>query len=66
MNMNNSIRTELINHVITTIEEQELTSFDDLHFHAFNEDYYIIGYYQADQWLQQHEVSPWDANERIL
>lgn len=24
---------------------------DDLHYHAFNTDYYIIGTYQAEQWL---------------
>jgi len=24
---------------------------DDLHHHAFNEDYYIIGTYQAKKWL---------------
>ena len=24
---------------------------DDLHYHAFNTDYYIIGTYQATQWL---------------
>ena len=24
---------------------------DDLHHHAFNEDYYIIGRYQAKEWL---------------
>ena len=24
---------------------------DDLHYHAFNTDYYIIGTYQAKQWL---------------
>ena len=24
---------------------------EDLHHHAFNEDYYIIGTYQAKQWL---------------
>jgi hypothetical protein len=24
---------------------------DELHHHAFNEDYYIIGNYQAKQWL---------------
>ena len=24
---------------------------DDLHYHAFNIDYYIIGTYQAKQWL---------------
>ena len=25
---------------------------DDLHHHAFNEDYYIIGNYQAKKWLE--------------
>jgi hypothetical protein len=24
---------------------------EDIHHHAFNEDYYIIGTYQAEQWL---------------
>ena len=24
---------------------------DDLHHYAFNEDYFIIGYYKAEQWL---------------
>ena len=26
-------------------------NIDDLHYHAFNTDYYIIGTYQAKQWL---------------
>ena len=26
---------------------------EDLHHKVFNEDYYIIGYYQAEQWLIQ-------------
>ena len=25
---------------------------DDLHYHAFNTDYYIIGTYKATQWLE--------------
>lgn len=33
-------------------EENEPNDWkDDLHHHAFNEDYYIIGTYQAKQWL---------------
>jgi len=27
---------------------------DDLHHHAFNTDYYIIGYAQAEEWLGSH------------
>jgi len=26
-------------------------NLDDLHYHAFNTDYYIIGSYQATEWL---------------
>src|SRR5210317_2034869 len=31
---------------------QESDFRDDLHYHAFNTDYYIIGTYQATQWLE--------------
>ena len=26
-------------------------NIDDIHHHAFNTDYFIIGYYQAEQWM---------------
>tara|TARA_R100001369_G_C3238684_1_gene153653 strand:+ start:275 stop:628 length:354 start_codon:yes stop_codon:yes gene_type:complete len=29
----------------------------DLHNEAFNQEYYIIGAYQCDQWLTKHEVN---------
>jgi 5-methylthioribose kinase len=32
-------------------ENESETWKDDLHHHAFNEDYYIIGTYQAKEWL---------------
>jgi len=61
-----SIENELLHHVIATIKDQDLTDFDDLHFHAFNEDYYIIGYYEAAQWLKAHDVSAWDAIAKVI
>ena len=33
------------------LKENETDYIDDLHHMAFNEDYYIIGTYQAKQWL---------------
>tara|TARA_R100001086_G_scaffold4169_1_gene2900 strand:- start:30 stop:407 length:378 start_codon:yes stop_codon:yes gene_type:complete len=30
---------------------EEALEDEDLHHKVFNEDYYIIGYYQAEQWL---------------
>ena len=28
-----------------------------MHYELFNVDYYIIGYYQAEQWLSKHDIS---------
>ena len=40
------------------IEEQDkewiVDNKDDLHHHCFNTDYYIIGTYQAKEWLSSH------------
>ena len=64
--MQHSIRTELLNHIINTINDLDLEDFEELHYHAFNEDYYIIGYYQAEQWLKQHDVSPFEAIRDVV
>lgn len=64
--MNQSIKTELLQHVINTINDQDISDFEDLHFHAFNEDYYIIGYYQAEQWLKAHDVSAFEAIGAVI
>jgi hypothetical protein len=47
---------DYVNDGILTIENQ-----DDWHYHLFNEDYYIIGYYESEQWLKEHGVSPFEA-----
>tara|TARA_R100001440_G_scaffold60324_2_gene80143 strand:- start:238 stop:585 length:348 start_codon:yes stop_codon:yes gene_type:complete len=55
-------QSEIKNHFHTwlqeTIEHQGQDwindNIDDLHHYAFNEDYYIIGTYQAKQWLGDH------------
>ena len=39
---------------------------DELHYHCFNEDYYIIGYYQANEWLKQHNVDAFEAIGRVI
>jgi hypothetical protein len=61
--MNNSIMQELKAHVQDLISEDRINhdNADDAHHIAFNEDYYIIGYYQADEWLKKHDVTPWQA-----
>ena len=37
----------------------------DLHHYLLNEDYFIIGYYQAEQWLKKGNGSVFEAIETI-
>ena len=61
--MKNSVRTELKNYLLDLINDGVLTNenVDDWHFHAFNEDYYIVGYYEASQWLKKHNIDAFEA-----
>jgi len=52
----NTIKTELKNHIEENIKNYDCND-EYLHFHLFNEDYYIIGYYKAEQWLKEHNIS---------
>ena len=63
INMKNSIKEELTEYINDNMKE--VYCEDDLHFHLFNEDYYIIGYLQAQEWLDSHEISVFDALETI-
>ena len=59
---------ELKRHVIDLISEGRINdeNLDDAHHIAFNQDYYIIGYYECDQWLKKHDVTPWEAIEYVV
>jgi hypothetical protein len=68
--MKESIKTELREHLNDTIQDnitihENSIVYDrrDLHHKAFNEDYYIIGYYQAEQWLKKHDLNTFEAIE---
>ena len=54
--MRNSIKTELLEH-INESQNDGLTTHDEM----FNEDYYIIGYYQSSQWLKEHGLGELEA-----
>ena len=61
--MKTSIKTELQEHILDCLNEGILTNenFEDWHYHCFNEDYYIIGYYEANQWLEKHNMNAFEA-----
>ena len=66
--MKESIKTELTEHLNDTIQDnitihENSIVYDrrDLHHKAFNEDYYIIGYYNAEKWLKKHDLNTFEA-----
>ena len=59
--MKASVKEELTEY----INDNKNDYSEELHFHLFNEDYYIIGYYQAQEWLDQHEITVFEALETI-
>lgn len=56
--MKNSIKEELKSYLTDLINDRVLTdeNKDEWHFHSFNEDYYIIGYYESSEWLKKHDI----------
>ena len=65
--MKNSIKTELSEYILDIIKDGVLTNQnkDDWHYLAFNEDYYITGYYNASQWLKSHNIGEFEAVETV-
>lgn len=64
--MKKSIREELSSYIAEGIKEMkrytELPSDpQELHFKLFNEDYYIIGYFQSEEWLIKHRMETFEA-----
>ena len=64
--MKNSIQVELSEYIAEGVKEMEKydtlpPSPQELHNKLFNEDFYIIGYYHAEQWLLSHKISSFEA-----
>lgn len=61
--LKNTIITEFESHAEDAVNGGRicLENRDDWHHILFNEDYYIIGYYAAEQWLEKHNVSAFEA-----
>jgi len=61
--MRTTIKNELTDYINDLINDGVLNeeNKEDWHFHAFNEDYYIIGYYNASEWLKRHNIDSFEA-----
>ena len=47
-------KKELVEHIICCINDYEGCEVSELHHHLFNTDYYIVGYYQSEEWLKEN------------
>ena len=63
-----SIKDELLEHIKERISDEVITedNFEDAHHYAFNQDYYIIGCYNAEQWLAKHNLSAFEAIQMCI
>ena len=61
------LRNELLNHIIDYVNDCDNDQdFSELHNECFNQDYYIIGYYQASQWLKKHELDAFEVIDCVI
>lgn len=67
MGMSNKLKIELLNHLYGTLNERsDLETGEDLHNEAFNIEPYVYYYYNAEQWLESHKISAFDAIADII
>ena len=55
------IEKDIINHLLDELEYQIGEHKEDLHHNIFNTDYFIIGYHQAEKWLEDNNISTFKA-----
>lgn len=68
--MNNTIKKEIKEHIQDYIIEnnlidQDLGCMNELHHDIFNTDYYLIGYYNCNEWLKKHNINTFEAIEYV-
>jgi len=52
----NELENEVKSVIRADIENYQYSTLEDFHFDQFNSDYYIIGTYQAKEWLTEKDV----------
>ena len=65
----NTLYSELADDLIDMLVEafpEDDTDFSELHHMTFNSDYYIIGYYQASEWLKKHDICAFEAIQTVV
>lgn len=62
-----SFNKDIVQHAIDGLENiQPLSVYGcDLHHELFNTDYFIIGYYNCEKWLEDNEISVFEAIREV-
>ena len=61
-----TIKTELKEYILDNYGDySQFLELEDLFQALFNTDFYIIGYYQAEQWLKKHHISVFEGIEFV-
>lgn len=65
--MKNSIKQELASSIIDKINDRVIDNEnrDEWHYVCFNEDYYVVGYFQASEWLKRHDIDVFEAIDTV-
>lgn len=63
--MKNSIKQEIASHIIDKINNGVITNENkgDWNHLCFNQDYFIVGYYECSEWLKKHDLDAFEAIE---
>ena len=56
-----SVKNELLEYVKENHKYHNFEDVNELHFSLFNEDHYLIGYYNTEQWLKKHNIEQLNA-----
>lgn len=54
-----------LENIINYSEEDDTFNKDELHHRLFNEDYFIIGYYEAKKWLKRYDLDAFDVIDEV-
>lgn len=61
--MKNQIKKELAEYILDYINDGTIdnTNKEDWHFLLFNQDFYLIGYYECEKWLERNNIGVFEA-----
>ena len=62
-----SFNKDIVNHAIEILQDIAPNGVYgcELHHHLFNVDYFIIGYYNCEQWLKDNGISVFEAIREV-